>query len=203
MSIRPFQERERPRSVERDARSALALDIRNGRLDALGRQPQVMSHVSDRILDGQIKDPLPGFLIREARGVEQRSIQATPACAGGCKNEQPGKLTGNRSQTLERRMHVEKEADRSVIGGRGENISREIVAGLRGRPVSPAKLGRVRANERALGLPHWLGVSPGADFDRPLDWSPTAHTNSKTLHTGAIDRRASIVVDVAEPPSGC
>ena len=161
MSVRALKESERLRPVEGQARSALALDIREGCLDTLRRLPQVMTHMPDRILDGEIEDSLSGLLICEARGVEQRSIQTTPACARGCKNEQTGKLTGDRSQTLERGMHVEKQAYGSIIGRRRENISRDNVAALSTRPVGPAGRGRVHANEKAPGFPHWHGVPRG------------------------------------------
>lgn len=171
MSVRALQESKRLRPVERQARSALALDIRKGCLDTLRRLPQVMTHMPDRILDGEIKDSLSGVLIREARGVEQRSIQTTPPCARGCKNEQTGKLTGDRSQTLERRMHVEKQPYGSIIGRRRVDVSCSVVACLRERPVGPSGRRWVRANEKAPGFLHRLGV-PLSALDGSLDWSP-------------------------------
>jgi hypothetical protein len=75
-----------------------------------------MANVKDRILDGQIEDSLSRFLIREPRGVERRSIQATLARPRSRKNEQPGKLTSDRSQTLEGGMHLQEQAYRSVVG---------------------------------------------------------------------------------------
>jgi hypothetical protein len=75
-----------------------------------------MANVKVRILDGQIEDSLSRSLIREPSGVEQRSIQATLARLRSRKNEQPGKLTGDRSQTLEGGMRVEEQAYRSVVG---------------------------------------------------------------------------------------
>ena len=76
-----------------------------------------MTHVKDRILDGQIEDSLSRFLVREPRGVEQRSVRATLACPRSRKNEQSGKLASDRSQAVEGGMHVEEQAYRSVVGG--------------------------------------------------------------------------------------
>ena len=113
MVIRSLQESERLRPIERQARSALALDIRESGLNPLRRLAQMMAHVSDRILAGQITDLFLRFLIRQPRGVEQRSIRTTPACARSRKNEQSGKLAGDRPQALECGMHVKKQAYRS------------------------------------------------------------------------------------------
>lgn len=175
MSVRALQESKGPRPVERQARSALALDIRKGCLDTLRRLPQVMTHMPDRILHGEIKDLLSGVLIREARGVEQRSIQTTPPCARGCKNEQTGKLTGDRSQTLERRMHVEKQAYGSIIGRRRVDVSCSVSSRVcandrSGRPgaAGSAQTKRLRAFFIGLAFPCPLSTArltglPGSD----------------------------------------
>jgi hypothetical protein len=116
MIIRSLQKNERLRPVERQARSAAAFDIHESGLDPLRRLAQMTAHVSDRTLGGHITDSLHCFLKRQTRSLEQRSIQATPACACSRKNQQSGKLAGDGPQALECGMHLEKQAYRSIVG---------------------------------------------------------------------------------------